>query len=507
MHLGYVRGVGTNPLVYHTALGESSRCLRGAKDPRCAPDRGELHGLSGMVQMSLLRRFAPAVPAQVCLGADVAAVSGLLLAATPTPSFVTAAAVLFSVGVWLVTSSSVRHYAPLDERSRLDDTIFVGLLVLAVASVLLPMNWALPEHGAIPRPGRFFTFALPMLFLLRISLFAPLRGRTREPERVLVVGTGPLGRLTGEDIGRRERPRQRVHGYLSFAGDPVTERVKPLHLGNTSELELCLRMLSVQEVYIAGNALLQGEAMQAATRVCETFGVPFALPAYSVRLERAQPVDSRHVSDGYLHFTNVKVRPNARVAKRMLDVFGSAAALWILSPLLTVVTLLVKATSPGPAFFRQLRVGQHGRLFHILKFRTMRVNAEGMQTALEDQNEQSGPVFKMRNDPRITPLGRILRKYSIDELPQFINVLRGDMTLVGPRPPVPKEVEQYEPWQRRRLSVVPGLTCIWQVSGRNEIEFRDWMYLDLRYIDNWTLGQDLSLLLKTVPTVVAGRGL
>ena len=457
--------------------------------------------------MRLVRRFAPEVSAQVCLATDVAVVSALLVTATSKPSFVTAGAVLFCLCVWFVTSSSVRHYAPSDERTNLDDTIFGALLVFAVASVLMPMSWVRPLHESVPEPLRFLTLALPGMFLLRIALFAPLRARTREPERVLVVGTGPLGRLTGEDIARRKRPHQRVHGYLSFDGDPVPERLKSLHLGSISDLELCLRMLSVNEVYIAGNALLQGEAMQSATRVCETFGVPFALPAYSVRLERAHPVDSRHVSDGYLHFTNVKWKPNARVTKRMLDVFGSAAALWVLSPLLTVVTLLVKLTSPGPAFFRQLRVGQHGRLFHILKFRTMRANAELLQQALEDQNEQSGPVFKMRKDPRITPLGRILRKYSIDELPQLINVLRGDMTLVGPRPPVPKEVEQYEPWQRRRLSVVPGLTCIWQVSGRNEIEFKDWMYLDLRYIDTWTLGQDLSLLLKTVPTVVAGRGL
>ncbi len=315
-----------------------------------------------------------------------------------------------------------------------------------------------------------------------------------------------MGRLTGEDIARRRKQLQRVHGYLSFPGDPVPERLKPLHLGGVGDLELCLRMLHVNEVYIAGNALLQGDAIQAATKMCETFGVPFALPAYSVRLDRAQPVDTRHVSDGYLHFTSVKSQPRARVLKRMLDVVASASALWVLAPLLSVVTVLVKLTSPGPAFFRQLRVGQHGRLFHILKFRSMVAGAEGLQKTLEDHNEQSGPVFKMRNDPRITPLGRLLRKFSIDELPQLVNVLRGDMTLVGPRPPVPKEVAQYEPWQLRRLSVVPGLTCIWQVSGRNEIAFKEWMYLDLRYIDHWSFGQDLSLLLKTVPTVVAGRG-
>ncbi|HMK74324.1 MAG TPA: sugar transferase, partial [Myxococcaceae bacterium] len=353
---------------------------------------------------------------------------------------------------------------------------------------------------------RFLTLALPTLLLLRVALFTTIQAKTREPGRVLVVGTGPLGRLTGEDIARRRRKRQRVHGYLSLPGDPLPERLKPLLLGSAADLELCLRMLNINEVYIAGNGLLQGEAMQAAVKVCETFGVPFALPAYSLRLERARPVNHRSVRDGYLHFTNVKHQPSARVLKRMLDVLASAAALWVLAPFLCLVGVLIKLTSSGPVFFRQLRVGQHGRLFNILKFRSMVSGAEALQKALEEKNEQSGPVFKIRKDPRITPLGRILRRYSIDELPQLINVLRGDMTLVGPRPPVPKEVAQYEPWQLRRLSVVPGLTCIWQVSGRNEIDFRDWMYLDLRYIDTWSLGQDLNLLLKTVPAVVAGRG-
>jgi len=440
------------------------------------------------------------------MATDLVVLSGLVVLATPKPSPLTAVAVLVALCVWLATSSSVRHYAPLAERSTIDDAMLGVVLVLAVATVLLPLEWVPLLHDSVPAPTRFLTLALPTLLLLRVALFTTIQAKTREPGRVLVVGTGPLGRLTGEDIARRRRKRQRVHGYLSLPGDPLPERLKPLLLGSAADLELCLRMLNINEVYIAGNGLLQGEAMQAAVKVCETFGVPFALPAYSLRLERARPVNHRSVRDGYLHFTNVKHQPSARVLKRMLDVLASAAALWVLAPFLCLVGVLIKLTSSGPVFFRQLRVGQHGRLFNILKFRSMVSGAEALQKALEEKNEQSGPVFKIRKDPRITPLGRILRRYSIDELPQLINVLRGDMTLVGPRPPVPKEVAQYEPWQLRRLSVVPGLTCIWQVSGRNEIDFRDWMYLDLRYIDTWSLGQDLNLLLKTVPAVVAGRG-
>ena len=440
------------------------------------------------------------------MATDLVVLSGLVVLATPKPSPLTAVAVLVALCVWLATSSSVRHYAPLAERSTIDDAMLGVVLVLAVATVLLPLEWVPLLHDSVPAPTRFLTLALPTLLLLRVALFTTIQAKTREPGRVLVVGTGPLGRLTGEDIARRRRKRQRVHGYLSLPGDPLPERLKPLLLGSAADLELCLRMLNINEVYIAGNGLLQGEAMQAAVKVCETFGVPFALPAYSLRLERARPVNHRSVRDGYLHFTNVKHQPSARVLKRMLDVLASAAALWVLAPFLCLVGVLIKLTSSGPVFFRQLRVGQHGRLFNILKFRSMVSGAGALQKALEEKNEQSGPVFKIRKDPRITPLGRILRRYSIDELPQLINVLRGDMTLVGPRPPVPKEVAQYEPWQLRRLSVVPGLTCIWQVSGRNEIDFRDWMYLDLRYIDTWSLGQDLNLLLKTVPAVVAGRG-
>jgi lipopolysaccharide/colanic/teichoic acid biosynthesis glycosyltransferase len=166
----------------------------------------------------------------------------------------------------------------------------------------------------------------------------------------------------------------------------------------------------------------------------------------------------------------------------------------------------VKLTSRGPVFFRQIRSGLHGRRFGMLKFRSMVVNAESLQKEILKKNEQSGPVFKMRNDPRITPLGRFLRKFSIDELPQLINVLRGDMSLVGPRPPVPREVAQYQAWQRRRLSMRPGLTCSWQVSGRNELSFTQWMYLDMAYIDHWSLAEDLKLLVRTVPVVFSGKG-
>lgn len=193
--------------------------------------------------------------------------------------------------------------------------------------------------------------------------------------------------------------------------------------------------------------------------------------------------------------------------KRLFDIVCSGIALIMLFPLFAIVAIAIKATSQGPLFFTQQRCSLNGRIFKLYKFRTMVVDAEKKLEELLKNNEMQGPVFKMENDPRVTKIGRILRKYSIDEFPQFWNVFKGDMSLVGPRPPIPKEVEKYEPWHRRRLSMRPGLTCIWQMSGRNQItDFDEWMRLDMEYIDKWSIWLDFKILFRTVPVVVAGSG-
>jgi len=192
--------------------------------------------------------------------------------------------------------------------------------------------------------------------------------------------------------------------------------------------------------------------------------------------------------------------------KRLIDILVSMLAIFILSPSMLFSALMVRATSKGPVFFRQVRCGLNGRKFTLYKFRSMFLGAEMRQKELEQQNEMNGPVFKMKRDPRVTPFGRFMRKLSIDELPQFFNVLKGDMSLVGPRPPIPAEVEMYQSWQRRRLSMKPGLTCIWQVSGRNRIDFDKWMEMDLKYIDNFSIWLDLKLLVRTLFVVLTGYG-
>jgi exopolysaccharide biosynthesis polyprenyl glycosylphosphotransferase len=195
------------------------------------------------------------------------------------------------------------------------------------------------------------------------------------------------------------------------------------------------------------------------------------------------------------------------LVKRIIDFAVSLTLIVLLSPLFLVVAIFIKFTSPGPVFFVQKRLGLSKRRFSIYKFRTMVVDAEKKMHELEDLNEVSGPVFKMRKDPRITPVGRFLRKTSIDELPQLFNVLKGEMSLVGPRPLPVRDYEGFDQdWQRRRFSVVPGITCLWQVNGRSSVSFEQWMELDMQYIDQWSLWLDLKILARTIPAVLKGSG-
>lgn len=199
-----------------------------------------------------------------------------------------------------------------------------------------------------------------------------------------------------------------------------------------------------------------------------------------------------------LKFENKQNLRVYEIFKRIIDIIGAGLGLILLSPIIAIVACAVKFTSKGPVFFSQKRVGKNGELFEMYKFRSMVVNAEELKENLEEQNEMSGPMFKIKDDPRITKVGKFIRKTSIDELPQLWNVLKGDMSLVGPRPSLPKEVEQFDNWMFKRLSVRPGLTCYWQVSGRNNIDFEDWMKLDCRYVDERNLWIDIKLIFKTI---------
>jgi exopolysaccharide biosynthesis polyprenyl glycosylphosphotransferase len=405
--------------------------------------------------------------------------------------------------VWTLGGQLLRHYDIWNGRGIAGDVALTAILLGGMLGVMAALHLFVPRYAAGSDLLRFCVVAVPCILWLRLTT-SWLRRRDVPPEDILVMGIGPLGRHTGLEIGERNG-HKRVIGYLRFADEPVHSRLPAEVLGISSGLEDLLKSHVVSEVLIAGNGDSQRAEMQAAIGVLERLGIPFALPACGFRFGRARPAHEA-VADGYVHYLSVRHKPIQLAFKRLFDIVASSAALVLLSPLLLLFGAIIRFTSRGPVLFRQERVGRHGKPFHMLKFRSMVVNAEELKAKLMAENEQSGPVFKMRRDPRITHVGRFIRKFSIDELPQLLNVLRGEMSIVGPRPPVPSEVARYEAWQRRRLSVRPGLTCVWQVSGRNEISFEEWMYLDMQYIDHWTFAQDFQLILKTLPVVLTGRG-
>jgi len=241
--------------------------------------------------------------------------------------------------------------------------------------------------------------------------------------------------------------------------------------------------------------------------VCQDYGITFRL--YSTFLNRMS--SSAYVryfdTNAVLTISNMPSNYIGLLVKRAIDIILSLCVILVGLPFFIIIAILIKCDSKGPVFFKQKRSGLRGRIFEVYKFRTMVVNAEQLKKQLEDKNEMTGPVFKMTNDPRITRMGRILRKTGIDEFPQFLNVFLGDMSIVGPRPPLPAEVAQYERWQMRRLAMKPGITCIWQVApNRNSISFEDWMKMDMEYIDNWSLTLDFVLMFKTAATILRADG-
>ena len=295
----------------------------------------------------------------------------------------------------------------------------------------------------------------------------------------------------------------------SLVGQSVTDKAKVI--GTMAQFNDILLNEAVDEVVFAMPLKKIEQALEH-IGFAEKLGVKVrVLPDWQIQKLMYQPEIASVYIENFVGIPTLALSSAPRKAlelfvKSVFDRTLAALGLVVLAPFFLVVAVMIKTSSRGPVFFVQQRSGLNGRMFNLYKFRTMVVDAEELKATLNHENEMDGPVFKMKNDPRITRVGAFLRRTSFDELPQLINVVRGEMSLVGPRPPIPAEVQQYAPWQRRRLSMRPGLTCIWQVSGRNDISFEQWMNMDLEYIDKWSLLLDLKLLLKTVPAVVWGTG-
>lgn len=319
--------------------------------------------------------------------------------------------------------------------------------------------------------------------------------RSHDKPRFLLLGTPEETAQMRKEIGKYPEDDMDVVAELNLNGMRIEQLVQLLHEHSINGV-----ILSAKHAYF--------EQVEAAIRACELEGVEAWLVADFFKTQ----ISRTTFDDFYGHPVMVfRTTPEASwqsALKRPFDFIGSSIVLVLGSLVFVVIALLIKLTSPGPVLFRQKRAGLNGRPFTMYKFRTMVVDAEERKRELASLNEMRGPVFKLTNDPRITPIGKFLRRYSIDELPQFINVLRGEMSLVGPRPLPVDEVRRFDDFaHRRRLSVKPGLTCLWQVSGRNNVnDFKDWVRLDLEYIDNWSLWLDLKILWRTIPVVLGGAG-
>ncbi|MCX6625539.1 MAG: exopolysaccharide biosynthesis polyprenyl glycosylphosphotransferase [Acidobacteria bacterium] len=415
----------------------------------------------------------------------------------------------FSLLLWLLLGLWIQVYDRLDSahpRVILRDTFRqCGAGIIGV--VLFQFVLRLELSRAFISLFAFYSWALMCLFRLNAgSVVGLIRREFGALHFVMVVGVNERAARLGAALEQSSRYGIRLEGFLAEMDNaPETiELSRKYPVYPLGELSALLRRKVIDEVIFAVDSS-QLSGFEEVFLLCDDEGV---------RTRVAVDFFPHVNSDVYLDRLNAiplltfSAAPHDDLLlfiKRVADVLLAGSALLLALPFLVLVVIAIRLTSPGPAIFRQERCGLNGRRFVVYKFRSMCRNAEEMKGALQHLNSKT-TAFKIPDDPRLTPVGRILRKFSIDEVPQLWNVLKGDMALVGPRPAVPDEVEQYQRWQRRRLRMRPGLTCLWALAGRDSLDFETWMKMDMQYIDSWSLALDWKILLRTIPRVLSGKG-
>ena len=367
--------------------------------------------------------------------------------------------------------------------------ITLGLVLAVYVLHLNVPRWVIVWFGCL-------SFALVYLKEEILCLvYKSKLARAQYKRRFILVGaSNEIARMRHE-LARQAEEGIEIVGEFDFTEAPLQQLIELLHEHSASGV-----IVSAKQAYF--------EQVESVIKVCELEGVEAWLVADFFGTQIARASFDELFGHPLLVFRTAPETSWQGLVKQLMDFFGALVLLILLSPLFLLIAAAIKFASPGPVFFRQQRSGLNGAPFTLYKFRTMVTNAEQFKHELEAMNEMRGPVFKVTNDPRVTPIGKWLRRYSLDELPQLFNVLRSEMSLVGPRPLPVDEVKRFNDLaHRRRLSVKPGLTCLWQISGRNQIsDFKDWVRLDLEYIDNWSLWLDLKILLRTIPAVFAATG-
>jgi len=410
-----------------------------------------------------------------------------------------------TLGIWavLLKRRGEYHYLRIQTHTKIFTVYFInGLLFLVFFtsfSFLLKFSFLSRLFLILYTTSSILWLLANRMLILTVA--HSLRSRGYNVHNILIVGTGRRAQEFLSLALRHKEWGYRIVGFLDKDPKLVEAGVSgyPV-LGTLDDFPKILEKTVIDEVvFVVPRAWLP--VIEKCILYCEAVGVPATLATDFFDLEIASGVPKQLEGFTYLTFETSRLKDAELILKRVMDIVSSLIFLVLSFPLFLAMAIAIRLDSPGPIFFRQIRSGYNGRKFTLYKFRSMTADAESKLEGLKGLNEMTGPVFKLSNDPRLTRIGRFLRKTSLDEFPQFWNVLKGDMSLVGPRPPLPKEVEQYEPWQRRRLSMKPGITCIWQVSGRNSIGFEDWMKLDLQYIDRWSLWLDIKILLLTVGAV------
>ncbi len=381
--------------------------------------------------------------------------------------------------------------------------IFAGSLALSFTAQLLGYIWV--------TSNMLFAFAFLNFFILATQKLAGrtvlkyLRRKGYNTRMLLIVADESSADFIRQ-IKETEEWGYRIRGIMSDSEDIIKEFGEKFSV--YSESEDFARIIDervIDEVFYCKQQF-NSVYIQKMIQECREVGISFHIHNKVLSFSGLSPKLYFLNHQFFISFRNTPENYLALKIKGTLDFFLSILVLILISPFILLIALAIKLDDGGPVFFKQVRVGKHGRLFKCIKFRTMVTNAEEVQEKIMELNEQDGPVFKIKNDPRITRVGRFLRKTSLDELPQFINVLAGDMSIVGPRPPIPSEVKQYQRHLKRRLSINPGITCIWQVSGRNNVPFDKWMEMDMEYIDNWSLRLDFIIMLKTVKVIFDRNG-
>ena len=415
----------------------------------------------------------------------------------------------FILPIWGLLLSAAGFYRshrtlPLGEEIWAAGKVAFGgtaILVLLIYGLRMEFvsRWFLVLFGVIN-----FLFLASEKIALRLTSHW-VRARGFNFRTALLVGTGPKAAQLADFLEGRPHWGFRVVGYLDDNGGDSRLQSRWSCLGRITDMDTVLSREVIDEVIFVIEKGKLGD-YEEALLVAERHGVRAHVSLDIFPHVLARPVLEELDGIPLLSFTTTPSNPGQLVAKRVIDLTLALVLFLVTLPIQALAALAILLTSGFPILFRQVRCGLNGRHFTLAKFRTMEKGSEERLSEVSHLNEMTGPVFKVKRDPRSTPVGRILRRLSIDELPQLWNVIVGHMSLVGPRPPLPEEVSRYESWQRRRLSMKPGLTCLWQVSGRSELDFDRWMALDLKYIDTWSPLLDLKILLKTVPAVLSGRG-